>query len=183
MTEQFNIFFNKILLELSQNLVQRAVQDNQFLASRNNYAKDRSERFYKKAINYAKKNNSAIKLNVIGEGEPKIINFIITKIKNPTGFTSEKDLRGPGSKRWQDDSLQIYGNIRNLEDSDKYQPSGTGELIMFNLNSGDYSFHSTYVPKRYYTLVDVEDAKAFTQKVKEQTGIIIPWKSLEFGNI
>jgi len=182
MTKQFNIFFNKILLELSQNLVQRAVNDNQSLARRNKYAKDRSERFYKKAINYAEENNSAIKLNVIGEGKIQIINFIITKIKNPDIYGGETGIR---SEDWRKNSLQIYGNIRNLEDFDKYDVhSDSGRLLLFNLNS--YEFYDDTLNQnnsKVYILVDKKDALIFKKKVEEQTGIQIPWKSLRFGDI
>lgn len=162
MTPKFNEFYNAIFLEISQALVNKTNDLNQLLSGQNQYAKDRAFRFLKKAEDYGLKNNSLIRLR---ENSDKVKNFLIDKIK-----------------KTDDKTLYIKGSVYNPNYISGEEPYLHTSELTFRSDGYFYNLYD-YDEKQEFTFLDKDDAIRFVKKVKETTGLQIPWKSLKFGTV
>lgn len=167
MTPKFNEFYNAVFLEISQALVNKTNGLNQLFSGQNQYAKDRAFRFLKKAEDYGLKNNSLIRLK---EKSDKVKNFLIEKVNRTDDKTTSNI------------TLYIRGSVYNPNYISGEEPYLHTSELKFRSDGYFYNLYD-YDEKQEFTFLDKDDAIRFVKKVKETTGLQIPWKSLKFGTV
>jgi hypothetical protein len=181
---------DEILSELTQKLLGKAASKHQNISGMNDYAEERKNRFVKKTIEAAIKNNSLIRLISTTGGSEKA--FIIEEM-----FINEtdRDIRdgytrivARGKILLNEYNRSRYVSELELDEKDGLPVSKdkNGKPITIHLKEEDFllthhvgRYHLTEGGNpdsdSFYLFLDKEDAVRFVQKAKKMTGQIIPW--------